>query len=41
MMFGNAEWLQSGKIYKNTLIFVGCELLVILTLGVAYINILM
>ena len=41
MMFGNTEWLKSGQIYKNSIIFVVVELAIILTLGVAYINILM
>jgi sodium-dependent dicarboxylate transporter 2/3/5 len=41
MMFGNTEWLKSGQIYKNSIIFVVVQLAIILTLGVAYINILM
>lgn len=41
MMFGNKEWLKSGDVYKYATIMVVVEVVLILVLGVPYINILM
>lgn len=41
MMFGNKEWLSSGDVYKYATVIVLVEVVLILLVGIPYINILM
>ena len=40
MLFGNKEWLDSGSVYKYSLTIVAVEAILIIALGIPYINLL-
>ncbi len=40
MLFGNKEYLTSGDVYKYTLVFVAVETVIILVIGIPFINLL-
>ena len=40
MMFGNKEYLTSGDVYKYSTVFVVIEFIVIIIVGIPFINLL-
>jgi sodium-dependent dicarboxylate transporter 2/3/5 len=41
MLFGNKKWLASGDVYKYSLTIVAVETVIIIALGIPFINILL